>query len=310
MIDHHRRAIALDPEFTEPYAMLAITYAIRGQGTISAAEALPKAHELVEQIRRLKPTPAGSLALAWVSLALDLDYSQAEANIARAQPFFPPNFLESVRCLIAFTQGHLNEAISHCTRAADTGGSLEIRNLGLVLYFAGRYDDAVDAFRRSLQRSDSSQPDAAELLGYLSSSQFQAGDAVAANATLDDALGRHGDRFPEKYAHSLALLGRTDEARRAVDEMVDRDRRGTRATVDALPGFWTYFYLGDLDEAFVWMQRGIENREYFLIGTLRASPLLDGLREDPRFVAAMARVKEIEEEGSPYQSAAGVDDVN
>ena len=41
-IDHLRRAIALDPQFAEPYARLLMIYAIRAQGTITAADARPE----------------------------------------------------------------------------------------------------------------------------------------------------------------------------------------------------------------------------------------------------------------------------
>lgn len=312
-MDHYRRAIVLDPEFVEPYAWLAVAYATTAQSSMSAEKARLEAHELVAQMRLLKPTPAVRFALAQVSLRLDLDYAQATRNIAHESlSSFPPHLTYMVKCQIALAQGHLNEAIVHCRSAASTGGSLEFYVLGLVLYIAGHYEDAVEVLHRSLARSDGSSTTKSmnrfsgtgseAILDVLTRSQFRAGDVAAANATLDGALPRDGDRLPEQYAPSLALLGRTDEARRAINELVDRERRRTRTTAAAAQAFWAFFYLGDLDEAFVWMQRAIENREVMLIGAMRASPLLDGLREDSRFAAAMTRVEEIEAEGSPDQS--------
>jgi tetratricopeptide (TPR) repeat protein len=309
-MDHQRRAITLDPSFTEPYAWLLLTYAIRAQGTISAEEALPKARELAQQIKPLKQTPAVSFALAYKNLRLDLDYSTALKHIlvAEAGSFYPANRMQMVKCQIALAQGDLNEAISQCSGAAANGGSLEFYVLGNLLYVAGRYDDAVKAFETSLARSESGRTNNREtgihdnsgfhLLDMMARAQYLAGNADAASAILDTPLAREFNRFPEKYAASLALLGRKEEAREAVAKMVEKDQRGTADTVAAAKGFWAYLYLEDFDKAFTWLGRAIENRETFIIGAMRVSPQLDVLRQDPRFQTAMGRVEEIENQGS------------
>ena len=213
-------------------------------------------------------------------------------------------YMQNVKCQIAFAQALVGEAISRVPGCSRKWRQPESFVLGVLLYLVGRYDDAVDELQRSLKLNESNQSDTRErgvhdnngfqLLDILARAQFHSGDAAAAIATLDSPLARQFNRYPAKYAASLALLGRTEEARQAVDEMIQRDRLGTGDTVAVSLGFWAYFYLGDFDEAFVWMNRGIENREVFLIGSLRTSPLLDSLRDDPRFNAAMARLEEIE----------------
>ena len=50
----------------------------------------------------------------------------------------------------------------------------------------------------------------------------------------------------------------------------------------------------DLDRAFVWLARAIEDREVGLLPALRRSPLLDPIRDDPRYVAVMKRLAEVE----------------
>ena len=54
------------------------------------------------------------------------------------------------------------------------------------------------------------------------------------------------------------------------------------------------FLLGDLDRAFVWLDRAIDNREVWHFSRLRLAPELAPLRADPRFVAAMTRLEAIE----------------
>ena len=305
-MDYHRRAIALDPEFSEPYAWLILSYAIGAQGTISAADALVEAEKLIEQISSLKQTPAVSFALAYKSLRLDLDYAAAMKHIleAEAGSFYPLNRMQVVKCQIAFAQGFVKDAIDQCTGAASTGGSLEHYVLGSLLYLAGRYEYAVEAMNSALRRGDSSRKKNRErgihdnvglhLLDIKARAQFHAGDASAAAQTVDSPLAREFNRCPVKYAATLALLNRKKEAQQAISQIVERDLRGTADSVAATHGFWAYFYLDDLDNAFTWLRRGVENREVFLIGAMRASPLLDGIREDPRFQAVMERVIEIE----------------
>lgn len=303
-IDHLRRAIALDPGFSEPRAMLALIYAIRAQGAIGLVEARTKAHEQVVKLANLKETPLVYYALAYVNLRLEMNYDQALHYITKAEAtsMYQSYQMQLVKCQIDFAQGNLTEAIPQCRGAAATGGSLEWYVLGNILNLAGRHQDAVDAFEKSLQISDTSEARDKEqgvhdnlgyqLLDMMSRSQFLKGDVNGANATLDSVSARQFDRFPRKYAASLALLGRKDEALAALALMDKSERSGE--PVEPVARFWPYFYLNDVDRAFDELNRAIEARDIFLIGALRASPDLDSLRDDPRFAAAIARIQEIE----------------
>ena len=47
--------------------------------------------------------------------------------------------------------------------------------------------------------------------------------------------------------------------------------------------------LGDTDEAFDWLEKSVEARDWQL-GMLTVEPAFDGLRSDPRFAAMLERV--------------------
>jgi hypothetical protein len=51
----------------------------------------------------------------------------------------------------------------------------------------------------------------------------------------------------------------------------------------------TYLGLGQVDEAFQWLEKGYEQRSVCMI-FLKVDPRLDSLRNDPRFAALMGKV--------------------
>lgn len=73
---------------------------------------------------------------------------------------------------------------------------------------------------------------------------------------------------------------------------------------DAWACFLAHFYLGENEQAFKWLMRVIEERETPFFPMLRHSPIFDNIRNDSQFVAAMARLAEIEAQGTPLKSVA------
>ena len=50
-----------------------------------------------------------------------------------------------------------------------------------------------------------------------------------------------------------------------------------------------YSALGDEDQAFTWLEKAFADRSHYL-AVLRLEPLLDSLRNDPRWTALLTRV--------------------
>jgi hypothetical protein len=65
-----------------------------------------------------------------------------------------------------------------------------------------------------------------------------------------------------------------------------------------------HYQLGEFDEAFVWLNRAIENREWELLPYLRSQRFYGDIRSDVRFGCVMHRLAEIEAMGSPTKSVA------
>jgi len=300
-VGHLERVLALEPNSPGALARLAVLYGTRLNATISAAEARPRAHDYVR--RFLAAAPDATFVLGMINLHTDLDYAAARANLTHNPGAVPVATLEGQLCLTDFAAGNLPGAIEHCISAADaTPGPTTLRDLGMVLMTAGRYTEAIEAFDRSSSTRGPIPDPVTPMLKALA--QGLSGDREAESVTLDEALTRYKDSYPALYAAPLAQLGRADEARALLAEGIRRREAGTSVLFDYGPIFLGYACLGDLDPAFAWLDRAIDNREPLIAGTLRLSPLVEPLRADPRFAAAMAHFEAIEADGSLTESVA------
>ena len=129
-----------------------------------------------------------------------------------------------------------------------------------------------------------------------------AGATHAAKEKLEQAWALHGDRRPELFPGAMALVGRDRTARSLLDDAERRFQSGELPV--ASESFWGEFYLGNLDKAFVWLERAITNREAWLFPVLHHCPILDDIRRDARFQQAMALLRELEAVGTPTRSIA------
>jgi hypothetical protein len=52
---------------------------------------------------------------------------------------------------------------------------------------------------------------------------------------------------------------------------------------------WIHVGLGEIEDAFVWMERGIDEGDAFII-PIKTYPFLDPLRADPRYLALLRKM--------------------
>ena len=53
---------------------------------------------------------------------------------------------------------------------------------------------------------------------------------------------------------------------------------------------WTYLGLGDIDNAFVWLDRAVEGCDRMMV-PIRLYPFFDPLRADPRYAGLLHKMK-------------------
>jgi hypothetical protein len=102
--------------------------------------------------------------------------------------------------------------------------------------------------------------------------------AARALSTRPDVIAFHG--------YVCARAGRKREALKEIDDLRElSDPRGPSPFLVAL----VYTGLEDNDRAFEWLGKAVDERAWE-IPTLKASPLFDRLRSDPRFPALLDRI--------------------
>jgi tetratricopeptide (TPR) repeat protein len=123
-----------------------------------------------------------------------------------------------------------------------------------------------------------------------------------ARTDLEQTWCQYREREASLFPEAFAMIGRTEQAAAILRLNESSWREGQLAT--AAPSFGGHYQLGEYDQAFLWLNRAIENREWEILPFLRSTLFYPNIRDDLRFDRAMRRVAEIETIGSPTKSVA------
>jgi serine/threonine-protein kinase len=284
------RAIALDPLYAPAYAGLAEYHV--GQAAIGAAaplQALPLGRQAALRALELDPQlPEAHSIAGHISAELDYDWAASEGHYLRA--------IASNPAAAAVRYSHSYWCLRPTGRIADTFSEIEraleldplSQSYGVVhaylLSFTGRYQEAADVARASLQM-DPNYSLGQFVLSYILACK---GDTEEAIDLIERALQVHG-RYPLSLAWAgavFALSGRRETAQSIVGELetMDSDKRSTAGPITIM-----HCVLGNLDQAFQWAERAIDQRDPQVIG-LKSTPMFEILRSDPRYQALLKRM--------------------
>lgn len=156
-------------------------------------------------------------------------------------------------------------------------------NVGQILYYARRYEQAIEEYRRALA-VDPNYYQPHHQIGWVYV-QTRAYTEALAEYKKGMELGSNS-QVEADLAHAYAVSGQTREARKILDDLVDRS---TRTYISPFDIAVIYAGLGDRDEAFAWLEKAYDERTRTML-SLKVNPRLDPLRADPRFADLMRRV--------------------
>ncbi len=301
--DYFERAVARDPELKGALVQLAFSYGMRLGDRIRAQDAIARAHQVLPRLLRIDPD--ATFALAFVNQNLDLDYASALANIEHAQEHGFANIalVEFHKAHVRYKQGWFDEAIARMQAAIRSGLGSGDANAHYLLadlfWVTGRLDEALASVDRGLRSGIPSWLRGRTL--RIRIAHFM-GRIEEAKRDLDELWAQFGksDRF--SFPSVLASLGQPDLARAILRENDLAWREGRLHLCSYSLG--GHSHVGELDQAFVWLDRAIENREWWILPQLRSNLFYADVRGDPRFQRAMRRLEEIEAMGSPTRSVA------
>ena len=285
---HARRALELDPTFALAWCALADCNIFRAiRGTASSAEAVAEAIAAANKALELDP----SLADAHVSMGLILSHTGDVAGGLRAlqkaielNPGHAAAHNLFGRALYAYERH--TEALAEMSKSVslDPLSMMMYTGAGDAYYFAREYEKSVFHYRMAIEldaRFDGAHTGLARSLEALG--RFD-------DARVEYEEGRRisgGVAWPSfGLAHLAIASGNEQEARRILAELTEaRSKRVVSAWGIAV----LHASLGDIDEAFRWLDIAVEERAPGLI-LLRAHPRLDPIRSDSRYWPLVQRV--------------------
>jgi tetratricopeptide (TPR) repeat protein len=283
------QALDRDPTDARAWAGLADAYHQLGiWGHAPPTSACPRAKSAALKAIELDDSlEEAHAALAVVLKDYDWDFAGAERAFRRALGLNPGHALTQQwygECLACM--GRHAEAIAALRRAQDLDPlSINITTtLGRHGYFfARRYDDAIGQLRRTIE-TDPTYWIAHNFLGWVHLVRGQFAEALAEFETA-----RRLDDNPETLAclgYCQAASGRPAEATECLGALTALARHRYVAPVNLA---LVYTGLGDKEQAFIWLDKGLDDRSQWL-SEIGVDPAFDPLRSDPRFAALMRRM--------------------
>jgi tetratricopeptide (TPR) repeat protein len=286
----YERAIEIDPSFAAAYAGLAHAYNNLGTLTIGVAppsELRPKALASAAKALQLDQHLAEAHGELGFAQMRDWQWERAGASYRRAIDLSPSDadiVAKYSDYLGALGRSAEGIAAARRARELDPLSAYVNLNLGIQLYAARRYQEAIEQMLTVVEVDPSFVGANVQLgLAYTETRQFE----KAINA-LQRAV-RLTDRSPAAVgllAGAYGRAGRAEAARPLVAELERRERAGY---VPSLAFVYAYAGLDDHDRAFAWLERAYHERSN-LLAFLKVFPLLDPLRDDPRFKEFQRRV--------------------
>jgi TolB-like protein/Flp pilus assembly protein TadD len=289
-IRYFEQAIAEDPGYALAYTGLADSYALdldyRGA---PVKEGMERAKAEARKAIALDETLAEAhTSLGWVTFIYDWDWAAAEREFNRAIQLNPRySTARQWRSWFLAAMGRMDEALAEGRAAIDLDpGSVSIRrSLGWLQYYARQPGAAQENLRRALAMNPTAE-ETHRLLGLV---HLQEGMYDEAAASFREALANteNGALAFSGLGQVAALRGLTDEARAVLEEL---HRRARARYISPVAFTSLYVALGEADAAFDWLDKAYAERRGWM-AYLKIEPLLDPLRDDPRFQRLVQRMR-------------------
>jgi TolB-like protein len=305
-----RQATDRDLNYAPAWAGLAESYALLASyeyGAIPNEKAMPEARKAAEMALRLDK----SVWEAWATLGLiayqyEWDWTKAETDFREATRLNPSS-AEGHHWYAEFlaAMGRNEDALKEIDEALHQDGYSPIFNVakGRILYYAGKNDEAIAAYKRAIQIYDF--PIAHAGLGYC----YAAKKDPRATGEMELALrpADPADRQPVLLAsagYAYAVTGNHDEAKQYLKELTELSNRKY-----VPPAYFALVYIGlkDKKNAIKWAKTAVDEKSASVV-FWGVDPVLDALRNEPEFVALLKKIglpdKLIAETSSPERASA------
>ena len=288
--DSFQRAVELDPWYAPAYAGLGLYYSFGACNGILPPDVWPDGEASINKALELDETLGEAInACAALELYYKRNWTAAERAFHRGAEL-NPNFADIRHhyglCLTLFGRGE--EALRQVERANQLDPffpGLQLHT-GRIYFFLRDYERARRQFARTLDlhpgyaAAHEYLGDAYHMIGMPEETIVQWRAALALGGQpeqarlLEETFGNSGF---DAAVHALA--------RKQLEQLQQKSARGEH--VPAYHYMMAYMRLGDTEQAFSWLGKTVEERTWFAL-QLGVNPLLDPLRNDPRFAKTIA----------------------
>jgi len=271
------QAIKLDANYGPAWALRSrILSQMAAYALIDTPEGYRRARDNAERSIALNPNAAhGYLALGWIQMDHDWDWKGAEASLKKAAELEPGcAAVWRYQSWLYLTLGRLNEALELYKKVVvlDPLHAKSYSQLGYFHYFVGQNQDAEDALRKAAELNPQKEQDHV-IHGQILLAE---GHPEAGLSVVEKESSPVWKTFGESIA--FRALGRNDDSNAALDKLIashSQDAAYQIATV--------YAYRGESVKAFQWLDVAYARHDAGL-ACLKFDPLLNNLRQDPRYV--------------------------
>jgi tetratricopeptide (TPR) repeat protein len=283
-MEYFEGAIALDPLFAPAYAAIADAYTVIGNwGFRNPLEMYALARRYADKALEIDGSLSQPYAvIAGVEEFLNFDWPVAEKYYRKAIELNSNNATaHQWYAELLSHRGRNEEALSEIDRA------LEIDPLSLVageakavtLLRLKKYDESIAECRRILDLDGEFRT--VHLVAALNYAAMKRNSEYVAEIQELIAVDEKGRRFADEGGRVFGEAGINGFIRWVVENI---DIIYDAPFITPYYKATGYSWLGDNDRSIEWMRRAIEVRSRDVVGW-RSDPLLDNVRDDPRFIA-------------------------
>jgi Tfp pilus assembly protein PilF len=288
-VDYFEQAVKLDPNFALAYVGISDSYnsMVKGadrsqkEATPQAKMAAQKALEIDSSLADAHAALADALAIEWnwaeagkeFNKAIELDPNVASTHLAYGTSYLLP-------------MGRTDEAVSALQRAVELEPLSLINNAVLVsCYLYARQNDKALEHAKKTYDLDPNFRFGQQWLGQSFIANGQYAEATTFIEKILQAFPFSLDNLPiagQAYAKS----NRPREAEQTIVKLQEM------AKTQTVRHYWiaaVYTALGDNDNAFSELEKDFQERDWFL-PRLKADPIMDSLRDDPRHKDLLKRM--------------------
>jgi DNA-binding winged helix-turn-helix (wHTH) protein/tetratricopeptide (TPR) repeat protein len=288
-VEHFQKAIDLDREYAAAHAGLADSCTL-----LVTWEAMPpqdgfaKARAAASRALELDDSQPAAYASLGHILLHTWEWAESESSFKRAiklNASYSPAHQWYAEYLAAM--GRFDEAIAEALSAHDIDplSLVHSADVGFMLYYARRYDEAIDRLLNTVEMD----PDfwiPHHLLGQ-AYTQKEMHEQALAEAIEAARLCGKGPLSVLLLGHAYAAAGKRSEAWGVLDKLKELAKHRyfspyRVATIHA--------GLGNADRVFEYLERAYAGRDARLIW-LKVDPVMDKLRSDPRYADLLRRIR-------------------